>query len=198
MLNKKYLKQNMLGFEGDEFIAFEIKNLIEKFSIDVAVELGSFHGFTARKIASLVKEVITVEIDEMNYQVTCFYTKKVSNIKAIHSSSVDALPKILQEYKEKNILIFIDSHWQQYCPLLDELKIIAQQKIKPVIAIHDFKVPGQPQLKFDSYNQQEFTYEWIKPHIDKIYGEGEYNYHYNRQSTGAKRGVIYIYPKSIK
>jgi len=82
-------------------------------------------------------------------------------------------------------------------PLLDELETIAKYELLPVIAIHDFKVPGGG-LGFDAYNGQEYTFEWIKPKIDKIYSfkNRGYKHYYNtpEKACGAMRGIIYIVP----
>jgi len=194
MTQEEYLARNAKGFEGDEFVGVELKKLIDKFNVELVIELGSYRGYTARRLAEMAKEVITVEIVENSYKEVIKNISDVPNLSAIHSSSVDALPILLDGNKEKSILLFIDSHWEQYCPLLEELEIIAKSGVKPVLAIHDWKVPNRPELGYDSYNGQDFTFEWIKSRVDAIYGEGNYNYHFNGESEGAMRGVIYVYP----
>jgi hypothetical protein len=97
---------------------------------------------------------------------------------------------------KENAIFFLDAHWGDFCPLLSELEVIAKYNF-PIIAIHDFKVPNEPTLGYDSINGQAFEYEWIKPSLDAIYGEGGYDYYYNsnEKSTEIKRGIIYITPK---
>jgi hypothetical protein len=92
-------------------------------------------------------------------------------------------------------LFYLDAHSHIETPLLDELKAIAEAEIKPIIVIHDWKIPDRPDLGYDSYNGQDYTFEWIKPSIEAIYGD-EYAYYYNNQAEGAKRGVIYIHSSS--
>lgn len=96
-------------------------------------------------------------------------------------------------------LIFLDAHWYKN-PLLSELHAIATHGIKPVIAIHDFKVPDHPELGYDVYAKQNITYDfaYIKESIENIYGKDGYEYHYNSEATGDKRGCIFIYPKETK
>ena len=75
--------------------------------------------------------------------------------------------------------------------------MIKKFNLKPVITIHDFYVPGSKNLGYDTYNNQSFTYEWIKEDLDLIY-ENNYSYFYNNDidSEGSKRGIIYIFPNN--
>lgn len=94
---------------------------------------------------------------------------------------------------QPNVLIYIDSHWHGTpCPLKDELKLISELEIKPIICIHDFKVPGKD-FGFDAYDY-ELCFEEIEPYLNDIYKDG-YDYHYNEDAGGAYRGIIFIYPK---
>jgi hypothetical protein len=78
-----------------------------------------------------------------------------------NQNSVDFIGGIASQLDERT-LFFLDAHWYNYCPLLDELAVIARHRLRPaVIAIHDF-VTGHPdQLGYDCYQSQPFTLEWI-------------------------------------
>jgi hypothetical protein len=93
---------------------------------------------------------------------------------------------------DKKVLLFLDAHWEASCPLLDELAAIAESGMKPIIAIHDFKVPNKD-FGFDSYNGQDYTWDWIAPSIEKIYGK-DFKHYYNTVAEGAKRGCVFIEP----
>lgn len=215
LTTQQYEDRNKLGFEGDHFIAEELKKLITKFKIKSIVETGTFLGWTTKCLAEL-STVISIEISDEYYNkaVANLGLEKIYNpetnedlkhatngdtIIVFNEDSVSFLNNIHGMYNDK-ILFFLDAHWGDVCPLKDELKAIANHKVKPVIAIHDWKVPNEPTLGYDSYKGQAFTYEWIKPELDAIYGIDGYDYHYNsdKLSEGAKRGVIYIYPKVVK
>lgn len=101
-----------------------------------------------------------------------------------------------EEVVNNNTLFFLDAHWGSHCPLKDELKVIAKHGLRPVIAIHDFYVPGEHGLAFDSYNGQALTFDWLGPVFDEIYGANGYHYYYNSEaeSTEIKVGIIYIVP----
>lgn len=189
---KAYLDRNALGYEGDEFVHHEIKKLVDKFKVDFIIETGTFLGATTKRLSEFCK-VETFEVVAENYNKSVVNCKGFDSIKLNLKDSVNGLKDLIPLKKDKSILFFLDAHWWDACPLLDELKVIAENGIKPVIVIHDWKVPNRPDLGFDSYKGQDFTFEWIEQSIKKIYGK-DFSYHYNNEASGAKRGLIYIYP----
>lgn len=189
MTRDAYITQNAKGWEGDSFLGKEVERLCKQFNINHIIETGTFRGYTTKQLAKLAP-VYTVEIVPENYE----YAKE--NLKGLPvtiklGNSVDALREWLPNLKKERLFFFLDAHWQQYNPLLDELHTIAINGIKPVIAIHDFKVPGKP-FGFDSYAGQDYDLAWIDSALKEIYGT--YRYHYNSEAEGAMRGVIFIYP----
>lgn len=193
--SQAYEKRNLVGFESDNIMADRIKKLIKDFNIDLVIEGGTYLGGTARRFAMMCKEVCTIEIN-LEYFTRAKRTLELChNVTQFFGSTVEILPNILQVYKNKNILWFCDSHWEQHNPMLEELAIIHKSGIKPVIAIHDFKVPGHPELGFDTYKDIVYEWEWIRPSIEKIYGVDGYVKEYNSAAEGAKRGIVYLMPK---
>lgn len=191
MTPEQYKERNAKGFEGDHFIEQEIKALCEKHGINFIFELGAMYGATANRLSQFAN-VVSCEIDQNNFNEA---TKNASSRALIlKCSSEELLEKNLPNMVNNKLLIYIDSHsWQQPTPLLKELDLIAKSGLKPVIAIHDWKVPGRPELGFDSYGGQDYTWDWILPSVEKIYGNG-FTYHYNGEATGAMRGIVYIEP----
>lgn len=202
MTTQEYEQRNALGFEGDNFIAEEIKSLVGKFKINSIIETGTYLGFTTIRLAEYAP-VNTFEVNQ-DYYLKALQTidnNNKKNINAWYSDSAQGVDSLLKKQdKSHKPLFFLDAHWGDVCPLKAELLAIAKNKVKPVIVIHDWKVPNEPTLGFDSYKGQAFTYEWIKPELDSIFGLDGYDYHYNsdKMSSGAKRGVIYVYPKKVK
>lgn len=194
-----YYEKNHEGFEGDTFMAYKVKSLIEQFGITWAIETGTYRGATTKRLAEMVLAVDTIEIDNDNYRISKEFLSNNTNVEQHLGSSEKKLIEILSDLHHGNsnpILFYLDAHFNSYCPLLDELRVISNQVLNPVIVIHDFQVPGHPELGYDEYNGQPFTWDWIKESIEKIYGVDGYNIEYNSEATGAKRGVIFITPKT--
>jgi len=194
-MSQEYEKRNMRGFESDEIMTERVRKFIKDNSINLIIELGTYLGGTTRRLAMMCKEVSTVEINFEYFTRAEKNLELCKNVTMFFGDSVSILPELLDIHKDKRIFIFVDSHWEANNPLLAELEIIKHSGLKPIIAIHDFKVPGHPELGFDVYKDIVYEWDWIQPSIEKIYGVDGYMKEYNEQATGAMRGIVYISPK---
>lgn len=181
---------------GDVYACNEFLKLKEKFNVNKVVELGSCVFGSTKFFAENFTDVITVEISPEYRNVGLERTKGLTNIESLLGDSVAMLPLMLSKCDDRTIC-FIDSHWYDNFPLIDELKLIKESGLIPIIIVHDCLVPNEPNLGYDSYNGVDISYATMKPYLDSIYGEDGYDYHYNTdaESTLVKRGLIYIYPK---
>lgn len=194
-MTQAYEKRNLAGFESDNIMAERVKKLIKDFNIELVIEGGTYLGGTARRFAMMCKQVVTIEINLEYYMRAEKTLELCHNVTQFYGSTVEILPELLAIHKDKNILFFSDAHWNEFNPMLAELEIIQHSGVKPVIAIHDFKVPGHPELGFDTYKNIVYEWDWIKPSIEKIYGKTGYTKEYNSKAEGAQRGIVYIMPK---
>ena len=205
-------------FAMDEYIAAQLLKLKKEYDIIAAVETGTYLGGTFRWLYDNFEKVYSCEINPEYYQLCCnlifneqhstemeTYPGRIINLPDMgemmlsNQNSVDFIDEIASQLDNRT-LFFLDAHWYNYCPLLDELAAIARHKLRPaVIAIHDFVTDHPDQLGYDSYQSQAFTLEWIKPAITEIYGQ-DWTHAYNTPETsmGEKRGIIYITPKPPK
>ena len=198
MNQQQYLAQNALGFEGDTILADKFRELIESKNITWVVEAGTFKGATTKHFATWAKTVDTIEINEQNYNDAKANLQSFPNVNMHFGNSSEVMESILSALPKRgrkpNTLFFLDAHWEAYNPLLDELACIERHGLKPYIVIHDFKVPNHPELGFDTYGSIVYEWGWIAESIEKIYGKDGYTVEYNSESTGAKRGVVFISP----
>jgi predicted O-methyltransferase YrrM len=192
-------------FNGDTFIAEEFLRLKHEYGLVNAVETGTALGGTTLFLSNNFEKVYTIEINETYHNIAKQKFISHKNIELFKGDSATILTYNLNKLSNRTIY-FLDAHWQASCPLLNELQAIAHAGLRPIITIHDFKVPGEPLLGFDRIGDQPFTFEWIKPYVDKIYNDkriddrkvpDDYIYYYNTYegSAGAHRGIIYILPK---
>lgn len=202
MTAKEYLDQNKAGFENDSIAREKFKHIIESNRIKTVIETGTYLGSTTKWFSQWADKVYTVEVNAENYEKARWNLKDCKNVECHFGNSVDVLSKISNKITAHNIspyggplFLFLDAHWNNYNPLIDELSFIAKNLSLPFIAIHDFKVPGHPELGFDSYKGQDYDWEWIKESVESIYGKDGFEVEYNSEATGAKRGIIYLSPK---
>jgi len=111
---------------------------------------------------------------------------------------------------EKDLLIFLDAHWENYWPVKDELNTLIEKDVRPIICIHDFFVPGGnifvdkygkrirsndgSKFGYDQYNGVALDLNYITEELNKLYPEG-FDYHYSSQVSEVDSGLIFIYPK---
>ena len=178
----------------DTFAQKEFLNLRDMFGLKVAVETGTCLGYTCEFLAKNYEDVRTIEVSDKYYEIARQNRlQHYPHVKMFMGSSSDNL-RLMLEGLGDDTFIFLDAHWGDSCPLKDELKQIAEAKIKPVIAIHDFVVPDHPELGFDCIHEQPFNFQWLKSSFDAIYGVDGYDHYYNTEAEGAKRGIIYLTP----
>ena len=207
-----------------------------KYIIDIAIETGTNQGHGTLSLSNHHDLVITCEIDdtrcntstikfeENGFQIKSeFYTKKSNlpvyefqkdnkKIYLIKGSSTIVLDDILDnglgfEIK-KSIVFYLDAHWGDSFPILDELELISKYNLSDSkIIIHDFYVPGFTEWKIneDGKRIQEWggtdhydlrlDYEYIKTKIFEI-NPGILSYFpddvYNSGDGG--RGILYAVP----
>ena len=188
-----------LPFNGDTFVCNEFLKLKELYNLNVAVETGSCLYSTTKWLGENFEKVHTVEINAEYAKAGVEKVLAMPNVKPEINDSVTYL-KNLQLAETDRAIFFLDAHWGQNCPLIEEMDAIANMKLKypPIIVIHDF-FTGDANLGWDEYNGQRFDYDWIEPKVSKMqsaYGH-LYRHYFNTQAEGAKRGVIYLVPDTF-
>ncbi len=188
----------MGAFNNDSFILKEFAKLVKQFGIKTILETGTYYGDTTVALANFNIPVYTIEINHIYFNEALKKLRYFRNVfQYLGNSSVVMKEIIIKAEIEKPILFFLDAHWYDYNPLLDELETISQLKLNnSVIAIHDFKVPDKD-FGYDKFNGKDYDWKYIKNSVIRIYGENKYEYYYNEQAEGSCRGIIYIIPKMI-
>lgn len=181
-------------FNGDHYACTKFKQLRDQFGITTAVELGCCVGGTTRWLADNFQKVYAIDIVPEYLLIAQDRVNGSGNVQWAVGDTVIHLPHIAKYLDDKTIF-HIDSHWTSENPLLAELEIIANAKLRPVIEIHDFQVPGHPELGFDTYDKIVYRWDWIASSIVNIYGPGGFDVSYNSKASGAKRGMVFITPK---
>ena len=181
----------MKSFNSDRYIRDEVIKLRDKFYINIAIETGTQYGHTTKELSYIFDHVYSVEVDYDTFKQAECNLNGINNIILVHSDSIEFL-NILPKHEEP-VLFYLDAHGNGITPLINEINIVCSISKSPIIVIHDFKVPGNI-FGFDTYNGQEYTYEWIEPTLKEHY-PCDYDFHYNNKAEGSLRGVIYIYPK---
>ena len=181
------------AFNGDRYVLHEVKKIIKKYNVSNIFETGTYLGATTKELSDIVDNVYTVECHSDYFNKSKVFLKECKNVHMHFGSSPEVMDKVLPTLQGRT-LFFLDAHWYNYCPLIDEIKTIKKhQKTDSILIVHDFKVPGKD-FGFDSYNGQDYEYFWVEPHLKDLY-DNQFDYYYNDIAESANRGVLYVFPK---
>lgn len=99
----------------------------------------------------------------------------------------------LQPLLPDETLYFLDAHWQEYWPILDEIRAIRPGT--GVIVIHDMVVPDHPELGYDGYNGCNLDYVYVKDVVKKWSPTHRVEYNESTEGTAFPRGCGFFFPK---
>ncbi len=143
-------------FHGDKQWQ-ELVALFAKFPITSCVETGTYHADTTLYLAKVFPNipVYTVELAGEYYRESVWRLRDSKNVTLIRDSSPRALERLAREHRFGGLpLVFLDAHWYDYWPILDELRELASLP-KAIIMIDDFEVPGKEWFQYDVYYEGE-------------------------------------------
>jgi hypothetical protein len=177
----------------DGYLAAEVLRLRDEHGLTCAIETGTCLGSTTLWLSDNFTHVWTFEIHGPYLAIAHKRFGDTANIESLLCDSVQGLKRTLVDFNAP-FLLWLDAHWGEHCPLLDELDAIATAGIKPCIVIHDFQVPGTD-FGFDKMpDGRPFNLDLIGAHLDRIYGPGGWKHNYPTMVEGARRGWISIEP----
>ena len=177
----------------DIYLKDKIKDIIAEYGITTIVETGTFEGKSTVEFAQLVPKVYGIELSDKFIKETTNRLKKnnIHNVTLVKANSPEGLRQLMPDLDVDKTLFFLDAHWNTYWPILDEIETI--EKNKGVILIHDFKVPNNNELGFDSYKNQPLDYDFVKNALDSWCPT--HRIEYNTKAYYEVRGVAFVFSK---
>lgn len=184
------------AFNNDTVVSDTVVQLVRDLKIDCIIETGTFRGTTTAFLSETFPtiDIYTIEVDFKTYLQAEENLKPYKNVKLLSGSSEKVLEALLPQLKGKRILFYLDAHWQEYWPLLDEFEAIRKaSKDNCCIVIDDFKVPFR-QFQHDNYKDQPLDVDYIEQKMNEVYTNPFY--FFNDRTTRVPRAVgkIYIVP----
>lgn len=144
-------------FGFDIHFALEIDYLIKKYNIKTFVETGTNAGDTTYYMAKTYPDIqiITSEIDPYLFTFSSERLKKFDNVHTFFQSSEKTIDQIADT--AKNPLYYLDAHWYEYWPVLDEIENIKSG----VVCIGDANINDRL-YSFDAYDDMHCDIDLIK------------------------------------
>jgi hypothetical protein len=167
------------------------------------VETGTFRGTTTAFIASsTLVPIETVEIQRQYFLFSKWMLRPYRHVSISQENSVPFLRSLIARRRpiSETWFVYLDAHWYNYLPLLDELKLIFDNVPNAVVMIDDFQVPGDAGYGFDDYGETgRLTLDYLAPlagHDFTIF----YPSIPSSEESGMKRGsvVLAIGPRVVE
>jgi len=188
------------AFNTDTIVSDTVVQLIKDLKIDCIVETGTYSGKTTAFLAETFPElrIYTIEVKFETFLIAERNLKSFSNVKQFCGSSEKIFKDLLPTLSGKRVLFYLDAHWEEYWPLLDELKEISGSlQNSCCIVIDDFKVPNRP-FKHDAYKGQALDIYYVAAGLKSIF-TSPFSF-FNDKSTrkGGPVGKLYAIPQEWK
>jgi hypothetical protein len=148
--------------------------LQKEYSIPIAIETGTDQGNTTVFLARTFNKVYTVELFEAQYNSVKDKLAPFPNVQCYLGDFAHMLNDVLPHLQGQRVFFYLDAHGQSDWPLLSELDAISTtHKDNCIVVIDDFKVPGRADIPYDSYNNIDCSYEYVRERLSKIFTEYE-------------------------
>jgi predicted O-methyltransferase YrrM len=183
------------GFNNSPELGLYLASLAKNYNVDIAFETGTCEGITTIFLAHHFAKVYTAEIFAQYFLNTQKIFRNYPNIVGRYGSSEKLFHEILPSLQDKRILFYLDAHWYEQWPLLDELEEISlTHKDNCIVVIDDFKVPTRPEITYDAYGQHECSFDYISEQLNKVFTD--YTCFYLIPKNPQMRAKFVAYPKS--
>jgi len=178
----------------DLIFAQRVKEIIDEYKITTWFETGVDVGSTALTVTRMVEKWIGAEIRPGTCERVAkrFSENDITNIEIIQGNSSVVLLNKMHKLDVEHTIFYLDAHWGPYWPLLDEIDTISRGK--GVIIIHDFQVPGHPELGWMEHGGKILNYDYIKDALTRW--SPTHRIEYNTEALHVHpRGILYAFPK---
>jgi predicted O-methyltransferase YrrM len=198
----QFFRDALRGHPADE-LAFNCQagrqrlflDLVRTLAFDEIIETGTFRGDTT---AFMSREsglpVFTCESSPRHYGYarTRFALKR--HIRLVFSDSRAFLRSHFgaSTHDGRSAFVYLDAHWGDDLPLLEETRILLTASSASVVMIDDFAVPDDPGYAFDSYGPDAtLNLEYLQlrdlPDVRSFFPALR-----SSQETGARRGYVLL------
>jgi hypothetical protein len=188
----------MNPFNTDSAVEEIVKKLYNDFLFDTFIETGTYYGATSKWFAETFpdKETHTIENNFDNYHHGLKTLSTKSNVFCHFGDSVDILKEIASVFPVQKPFIYLDAHWHNKWPLLNELDIISTlYKDNCCIMIDDFQTPYRS-FQYDKYDGRPNNLDYILPSVNKVFTDPFYFFMEKSNRTPRPVGKIILFPKA--
>lgn len=143
--------QGVGGFHGDKVFQRLVEEIISSLLITSFVETGTYMGDSTAYVASRWNnlQIFSCEINDDFFALSKHRLKRFRNVELSLASSEEFIMNLVENKRLGNLpLFFLDAHWHDYWPLVDEIAAISSSRSTAIVIVDDFEVPGRPEFSY--------------------------------------------------
>lgn len=155
------------GFHGDRHLLEVVDDLVTRQRIECFIETGTNVGSTLVYLARRFPEVqsLSCEADAEASRRAREYARGLANVEIHNLRSHEFLGHLARrpELFRKRCLFWLDAHGYGFeWPLREEVRFVAEHFAVAYLMVDDFRVPGIDAFRYDEYQGQVCSYEYIR------------------------------------
>lgn len=171
----------------------------------IAIETGSFRGWTTRFLAKRFQRVMTFETNQEYLDEAKTACADQANVDFLLRDSGE----IEKAWTESGLpadqidFVYLDAHWAEHCPLVAELDFVLGNAPNAIVFIDDFEVHDDEAYGYDAYPSMSLTWQTIREVVHKHNAVPYYPMRRGIGDTSAffgaikPRGTIVIVPRRM-
>jgi hypothetical protein len=188
-------------FNGQSARRHLVEALIANCRSAAIIETGTFQATTTEYLATTGLPVFTIESDPRNFGFSLRRTWWRRNVNMRLCDSRAGLRSLLdgplQRHSDRNLLFYLDAHWQDDLPLAEEIDIIFSRCPNATVLVDDFEVPGDPGYGFDNYgNGNSLNHAYIAEKVRAYALSVFYPSIHSSDDDGLRRGCVVLLGKA--
>ena len=198
--NEVFVPGAEIGMNGQIGRKAIVEELFRQIAFTAVVETGTFMGQTTGFFAtSFSVPVYSCELMPRYHHVA---RRLLRDLPHVHLYCDDAR-KFLADLTHKlpsdagSVFFYLDAHWYDDLPLLEEVSLIARHWVGYVILIDDFAVPDDAGYTFDCYNKQALDLKLLSPMLERFQLVPFFPRLPSSEESGRKRGCVLLAPPSL-
>jgi hypothetical protein len=160
------------------------------------VETGTFRGVTTRFMAE--KSRVPVHTIEVSGWHRGFARMNLRGVDGIHILAGDSRVNLRTLVRNEAlwgsiVLFYLDAHWGDSLPLVEELEVVFASRCKSIVAIDDFRVPDDDGYGFDDYGPgATLDSSLLRPLVRRLELATFWPSASSTTETGARRGMLVL------
>lgn len=142
------------AFNAQSFRLAIFVELLGTIPFRAVIETGTFRGSTTSLLAEQSQlPVFSVEASARFFYYAQLRLRYHKQVRLTLGDSREFLRKLStwDEVPKDNVFFYLDAHWNEELPLLEEVNLISRYWRGSVIMIDDFEVPGDKGYQYDDY-----------------------------------------------